>query len=584
MKHLGDIQKINGAEIEPVDVITFGSPCQDLSIAGKRQGLDGERSGLFIEAVRVIKEMRDATNDDMGLSKPRYAVWENVFGSFSSNKGEDFRTVLESLARVRQAEVSIPQPCGGKWTHAGAIIGDGWSIAWRLMDAQYWGVPQRRKRIALVADFGGDTAPEICFERKGVFGDIAESGKEGQGTAAAVARGIGETSKLDEWCAAVNSGARHQQDLIQHDQGIARTLAPGTHASGSHLTKTLITSRCLIWAQEHGHQPIVYGISAYDSNAMKSSNPHSGIYQAETSRTLDLNGGSPACNQGGMAVVCATTEMTPKTDENGVCFSLRSRDYKDPQIVCLEGNGSRPSHQGDGWHEGNPMYTLNSTEHHAVCIENHPADSRVKVSEDGIVQTLSSRMGTGGGNVPLVVEPYTSSKASYHQHFTNDGKAETLVATDYKDPPTVYNPGAVCTAVDCRNATENEINGSLQARASNNLNSNNVCRVNSVIRRLTPLECERLQGFPDGWTDIPGASDTARYKALGNSIALPQWVFILSNISKHLPAKATLGSLFDGISGFPLIWQRLHGDGSARWASEIEQFPISVNKYHFGEE
>ena len=186
--------------------------------------------------------------------------------------------------------------------------------------------------------------------------------------------------------------------------------------------------------------------------------------------------------------------------------------------------------------------------------------------------------------MPLVVEPYTSSKASYHQHFTNDGKAETLVATDYKDPPTVYNPGAVCTAVDCRNATENEINGSLQARASNNLNSINVCRVNSVIRRLTPLECERLQGFPDGWTDIPGASDTARYKALGNSIALPQWVFILSNISKHLPAKATLGSLFDGISGFPLIWQRLHGDGSARWASEIEQFPISVNKYHFGEE
>lgn len=166
MKHLGDITKIHGDEIEPVDCITFGSPCQDLSIAGRRAGLAGERSGLFMEAVRIIKEMRSSTN---GMY-PTFAVWENVPGAFSSNCGEDFRAVLEELARIAQPDVSIPRPSGrgGRWSKAGAIAGNGWSLAWRQLDAQYWGVPQRRKRIALVADFGGQRAAEILFERTGV--------------------------------------------------------------------------------------------------------------------------------------------------------------------------------------------------------------------------------------------------------------------------------------------------------------------------------------------------------------------------------------------------------------------------------
>ena len=199
----------------------------------------------------------------------------------------------------------------------------------------------------------------------------------------------------------------------------------------------------------------------------------------------------------------------------------------------------------------------------------------------------------GGGSEVLIVEKemseiYTSTKASFHTAFDNSDVAQTLVATDYKDPQTV-------TSVDCRNANENETNGSLQSKASNNINSNNVCRTGSVVRRLTPMECERLQGFPDNytnigaWTDTKGklhkeSADSARYKALGNSICLPFWAWLLKRISAQYERPATLGSLFDGIGGFPLVWERVNGRGSARWASEIEEFPIAVTKYHFGEE
>ena len=167
MKHLGSVVKVSGREVEPVDVITFGSPCQDLSVAGKRAGIqDGQRSSLFFEAIRIIREMREATNGRY----PTFAVWENVPGAFSSNRGEDFRCVLEELAQIAGGDVSIPRPAGGKWHHAGEIVGDGYSIAWRVLDAQYWGVPQRRRRIYLVADFAGGRAGKILFERDGLSG------------------------------------------------------------------------------------------------------------------------------------------------------------------------------------------------------------------------------------------------------------------------------------------------------------------------------------------------------------------------------------------------------------------------------
>ena len=227
-------------------------------------------------------------------------------------------------------------------------------------------------------------------------------------------------------------------------------------------------------------------------------------------------------------------------------------------VFCLEGHvvDRNTAQNGRGWTE-DVSYTLNTIDRPAVALENHPADSRVKVSKDGMVQTLSSRMGTGGGNVPMVMEPYTSTKASYHTSFHHDGVAETLVATDYKDPQTIT-------------------------------------RADFVVRRLTPTECERLQGFPDGWTDIGAwtdskgklhkeSTDSARYKALGNSIALPFWFYLLRRIAAQYERPATLGSLFDGIGGFPLCWERCNGKGTAIWASEIEEFPIAVTKRHFPE-
>jgi len=186
MKHYGDITKLNGHDLPIVDIITGGSPCQDLSIAGKREGLAGARSGLFMEQIRIIKEMREHDRANSGTNehiRPRYMVWENVPGAFSSNKGEDFRTVLEETAKIADEAAIIPGFEGGRWTPSGCILGNGWSIAWRVHDAQFWGVPQRRKRIALVADFGGQTAPEILFERESLSGNLAESEEAKQETA-----------------------------------------------------------------------------------------------------------------------------------------------------------------------------------------------------------------------------------------------------------------------------------------------------------------------------------------------------------------------------------------------------------------
>lgn len=196
MKHLGDISKVSGYEIEPVDIITFGSPCQDLSIAGKRAGLKHEangdeettRSGLFMEAVRIIKEMREATNG----SYPRFALWENVPGAFSSNKGEDFRIVLEELIKIVEPEAVMPAVPAKGWAYADSYIGEGWSLAYRVFDAQYWGVPQRRRRIHLVLDLRGECARKILFEREGLRGYFAEGGTPWQGPAGDAANRTGE--------------------------------------------------------------------------------------------------------------------------------------------------------------------------------------------------------------------------------------------------------------------------------------------------------------------------------------------------------------------------------------------------------
>lgn len=531
MQHLGDITKLNGATIEPVWCVTGGSPCQDLSIAGKRAGLAGARSGLFMEQIRVIKEMREH-DKQLGragdLIRPRYMVWENVPGALSSNNGRDFAAVLEETIRIVEPEApGIEVPAKGWPTWGGYRDVDGrWSVAWRVHDAQYWGVPQRRRRIALVADFGGDTAHEILFERAGVSGDIAESGASGKGFAEAAERGFNPAVRdcLTAWdcqskrifyingksptlqggvgggvnnpaifCMATQQGGA---ELRTDDRAPTLTAAAGMSGNNQPVVAIPINDKAktsTLWAgnDQTIFQGAAYGICSYASNSMKSSNPHSGVYKAETSRTLDLNGGNPACNQGGIAVVQQAFDMTHDCD------------------VIRE------------------------------CGETVPS--------------LQARMGTGGNQVPLTYQM---------QGFGDYRRADVSSACkqrDYKDSTDL-----VC-AVDCRNFREGgEVNGTLQAKESGgqSLNLNNTVRQNMVVRRLTPLECERLQGFPDGWTDIGDytdstgkkrkTSDSARYKALGNSIALPFWRWMFGRMAAYLPEGATLGSLFDGIGGFPL--------------------------------
>ena len=384
MKHMGDVSKLDGASLPPVDIITFGSPCQDMSVAGKRAGLDGSRSNLFYEAIRIVKEMRCATNGKY----PRFIVWENVPGAFSSNKGADFKAVLESVCSVKADSVSIPVPPKGKWTGAGHIdVADGFDIAWRTVDAQYWGVPQRRRRIYLVADFSGGCAGKILFESEGLSGYPPQGFCPWKGTAGTSEESLGETgiticlndqggNRMDvtEDVTCTLRAESHHPPLVfeNHSQDsrytgpldVAQTVLSTFGTGGNNqpfvvqTPKTLkIRSGCegggkgaLI--QENLSAtlscnndqtlfvPVAYGICAKDSNSMRSDNPKSGFYEADTSRCLDQNGGNPNCNQGGIAVVSVQGSMIGRKDENGP--------------------------QGDGINE-DVSFTLNTIDRHAVA-------------------------------------------------------------------------------------------------------------------------------------------------------------------------------------------------------------------------
>ena len=437
MKHYGDITKINGSLVEPVNVVIGGSPCQDLSVAGKQAGLAGERSGLFMEQLRIIKEMRRADLERGRTGKdtrPRYMVWENVPGAFSSNK-----------VACEQAP-AVPIPKNG-WPPAGCLtdVGGQWSIAWRVFDAQFWGVPQRRKRIALVADFGGLTAPEILFERQGVPGYIKPCGKEGQ-----AAPGNIETCFNT---AGSTGGAYCIQGNCIDRADTAGCNGKGWTEGVSYTLNTIDRPAVLPF------EPKAFGICSYSSNSMKSSNPHSGIYEADTSRTLDLNCGNPTCNQGGIAVVnpfVPAPQLTGGANPNSTHFrSGADNKQTAPQPnacgstvphnaqACASGNsdpivfepGSCSRVGGHIWQDGKaPALRAQSGDNQpAIALENHPADSRVKIAEDGIVQTLNARMGTGGGEC--------SPRYVYDPWFWNIATPEqpmfTLLATSYKDPPVV---------------------------------------------------------------------------------------------------------------------------------------------------
>ena len=628
MKHLGDISKINGAEIEPVDVITFGSPCQDLSVAGKRKGLNHSelgdeettRSGLFMEAVRIIREMKEATNGQY----PTFAVWENVPGAYSSNKGEDFRTVLEELEKTacNGADI-VPKPPKGKWLNAGEIVGDNYSIAWRTLDAQFWGVPQRRRRIYLVADFRGKRAGKILFEREGLRGNFTQSGTPWQRTAGNAENGIGAADGAE--CYGFPLGFRPENTRLYEER--STTLCNGTRAGFCNGVVMVDRKNCIA---------------------------------SDTYNMVPADEGEPIL----------TAELGIASRDGGHCYENIA--------------GTLRANAGD-----NQLSVV-------YAVENHPADSRVNIIEDGTCQCLTSRMGTGGGNVPLVMEPkvfenhsqdtrykgplevaqtvsatygmggnnqpfvveekpvyclqgngidradtagcngkgwkegtsytlntvdrpavcYSLDRAAYNQGINaqydigidDSGTAHTLVA---KGPGAVcyWNGEQVCGTLTANNAgggqrmpdkdnfnciiekkpqlaSGNAVTGCLMASGYDKLGAQEMFsgdytvidakEPHYIVRRLTPLECCRLQGFPDWWcsnletenptesdiefwrevfethrTVISGTSkpktdkqiikwlkdphsDSAIYKMWGNGICLQNALFVIQGIAEEL--------------------------------------------------
>ena len=552
MVHLGDITKMSGYTIPPVDVITFGSPCQDLSIAVKRAGMAGERSGLFSEAVRIIREMRYATFG----AYPKYAVWENVPGAFSSNKGEDFHAVLQSLCRVIDPDAVIPRPTdargGIKWPRAGAILADHYSLAWRTMDAQHWGVPQRRLRISLVLDLTGGRAGEILFEPESLRGHFAPGITPGQ-AAPVVIGGCTEdanrafTLKIRSGCEGGGKGA-----LVQIEKSA---------------TLSTLQDQTLFVAEP----PKAYSFDSLASNSMKSSNPHSGCREVEIAKTLDTSPPDPAKNQGGIAIL----DVLP---------------FDTTQITSPQ-NGNNP-------HFGDPCHPLAATAHPpaAVCLNYiNPVAEPLIYDARGNADGITSPTMTGDHNSR--VTDYTAITLQ------GDAVAGALLARDYKGPGRADSLGRVIAqpvGADLYNGTLTGDKAVTLTTATGQGGANTGPSVIEkiirwIVRRLTPTECERLQGYPDGWTDLGEwidskgkthkDADTPRYKALGNSIALPQWYYVLGGIADRLPEDATLGSLFDGIGGFPYVWAQLHAGRKELcvWASEIEEFPIAVTKKWFPE-
>ncbi len=649
MKHLGSVTEVNGGEVEPVDVITFGSPCQDLSVAGKRAGLKHEdngdeettRSGLFMEAVRIIKEMREKTN---GVY-PRFALWENVPGAFSSNKGEDFRTVLEELIKIVEPSAVMPAVPKNGWPYYDHYCGDGWSIAYRTLDSQHWGVPQRRKRIYLVLDLGGQCAGKVLFEREGLRGYFEKGRTPWQATAGNAACGSG-------------------------------------------------TADC-----EGERNCVAYSFDALSSNSMKSSNPHSGCRQVEIAKTLDCFDPSPAKNQGGIAVVESVYAIDQQGGKGGANYAVDvmpticSDSHGTPHAVCYQNvilddqGGSQISVRSDGKcptlraeaHGNVPCVMesagfkeLNSAKARsdayeyemAPCLSANKHDASVCVKEalpfdttqvtspmnysnpkwgdpchplaagahpPAVVCKCYDARGNGDGSIaPTItgdhnnrVTDYTSVVVEGTPVYCLQGngidradtagcngkgvKEDVCYTLNTIDRPAVaylasgknatgtlmasasekmwlgnqeaqsgdyhiIEEHPVC-GVDCRNATEYpEMTGALQADCAHNLNSNSVVRVRYIVRRLTPTECARLQGFPDGWghpdhkdsftdeeyafwlnvrnthAEINGKAvkdytkdqmltwynklhtDSSEYKMWGNGIALPTALYVMQGI------------------------------------------------------
>jgi DNA (cytosine-5)-methyltransferase 1 len=578
MKHLGDVSRIKGAEIEPVDIITFGSPCQDMSVAGKRAGLkhtavgdeETTRSGLFMEAIRIIKEMREATN---GVY-PRYAIWENVPGAFSSNRGEDFRTVLEEFIRVKEKDAVMPAVPQAGWAYADCISGDGWSIAYRVFDAQYWGVPQRRRRIYLVADFRGECAQEILFKRESLRGYFEAGRMPWQGIAADAQNCVGT---------AIGGVDRYNQSFLP---GLAQTLrAPG----GGDCTPTVLAPVAVYCHQGNGIDRAgkcltAYSFDSLSSNSMKSKNPHSGCRAVEIAKTLDTGYPDPSKNQGGIAIV----EKIILDDQGGQQISVCT-DGKSPTLRA-EAHGNAPyvinkktlvyDTRGNGAGETVPTITGDHnnrvTDYTCLAITRcyDIGEARLRTPSEYIEKspTITARCGTGGNNVPGVVYCLQGNGIDRADTAGCNGKGwkeDTSYTLN-----TIDKPAVVCAQKSYTEFKDESTLSTLKATGgSYGGGSENIVVKNYIVRRLTPTECARLQGFPSWWgivnpvenltdedyafwldvrntyAEINGKatkeytreqmlawynklhSDSAEYKMWGNGIALPNALYVMQGIA-----------------------------------------------------
>ena len=624
MKHLGSVTDVHGGEVEPVDIITFGSPCQDLSVAGKRAGLKHEangddettRSGLFMEAVRIIKEMRKATNGEY----PTFAVWENVPGAFSSNKGEDFRTVLEELIKIVEPTAVMPAVPKNGWPYADSYCGDGWSLAYRVFDAQYWGVPQRRRRIYLVLNLGGQRAGKVSFEREGVRGNFAESGTPWKAVAGDAADRAGAADRVK--CYGID-GYNSSMDEVAATLGVNCGMSTGRNGVlvlnnhiGNRMAGTDAENRA--GADDckgigiNGEVAATLDASYYKGCGMRQGIEREVVVQP-IAYTLKIRSG---CEGGGKgALIQEDKSATLATNNDQYLF----------QPCVLEAAGFKAGQSmagGIGWQEeceATLAAQCSGTEptvcvKKAYSIENHPADSRVDIDDSGKVQTLTSRMGTGGGNVPMVLEahpvyclqgngidradtagcngkgwkegtsytlntidrPAVAFAMQAFGDYKDCGVCSGLKARDYKDATDLVVESA---GIDCRSFTEYpELYPTLQAKPNGgqSLNFSGDVRVQYIVRRLTPTECARLQGFQDDWghpdhkedfadeeyrfwlnvrnthaaingkpqKDYTKAqmltwynrlhTDSSEYKMWGNGISLPTALYVIQGIAEVL--------------------------------------------------
>ena len=520
MIHVGDITKLDGAKLPPVDVICGGSPCQDLSVAGLRKGLAGERSGLFMDQVRIVKEMR-AEDERRGVSddfiRPRYLVWENVPGAFSSANGEDFRAVIEEIVHIKDSTCHVPRPDTGRWESAGAaILGDQFSLAWRVLDAQYWGVAQRRRRIFLVADFGGLTAPKILFEQERLLGDPAE----GQGQGKGVTTTAGNSS--------ADSGGSRVAEEKQVD----------------------------IFAFHINQREETINLNGISGALMATTNMQMQTFVAEEMRKFESAEKEEEC-------LCLNDQGGERMDVSvDITATLRAGMSGHPPLVMGIQQGSAGTEEIP-----DPALTEEAEtggNNQQILFENHGIDARYTGPHE-VAPTMSARYGTGGNNVPLVSDmpesyciagniidrevqnggnglgcqpdiSYTLTSADRHAVFSRQRSDEFLQNRVTATQSARQHKDATDLVCEPYQNTVGTIGYTDHKGINNQYVSEDKCIVENrrLIRRLTPLECERLQGFPDHWTDIPGASDSARYKALGNSVAIPCVDFVLRGIAYFL--------------------------------------------------